>query len=133
MAKAVKTVAAGKRVAVVTGAASGIGRATLDMLLAKGWRVAALDRDEAALSEVRTTFGKSADVMAMAVDVCDEPGVERTIKDVVAHFGRLDGVVNSAGIAADIPAMDTPVELFKRILDVNVIGSFIVARAADAP
>ncbi len=130
MAKAVKTTSADKRVAVVTGAASGIGRATLDTLLAKGWRVAALDRDEAALSEVRKTFAKSADVMVMAVDVCDEPGVERVVKEVVAHFGRLDGVVNAAGIAADIPAMDTPVDLFKRMLDVNVIGSFIVARAA---
>ena len=132
MARAVKTSAgtAGKRVALVTGAASGIGRATLDMLLAKGWRVAALDRDEAALREVRATFSKSPDFMARAVDVCDESGVDGLVSDVVATFGRLDGVVNSAGIAADIPALDTPVDLFKRILDVNVIGSFIVARAA---
>jgi NAD(P)-dependent dehydrogenase (short-subunit alcohol dehydrogenase family) len=129
MAKAAKVVA-GKRVAVVTGAASGIGRATLDVLLAKGWRVAALDRDEAALAEVRATFAKSRDVLALPADVCAEGVVETALKVVVEKFGRLDGVVNSAGIAADIPALDTPVDLFKRILDVNVIGSFIVARAA---
>ena len=45
-------------------------------------------------------------------------------------LGGLDGVVNSAGIAADIPALDTPVDLFRKILDVNVVGTFIVARAA---
>ena len=45
-------------------------------------------------------------------------------------LGGIDGVVNSAGIAADIPALDTPVELFRKILDVNVVGTFIVARAA---
>jgi NAD(P)-dependent dehydrogenase (short-subunit alcohol dehydrogenase family) len=129
MAKAAK-VAVGKRVAVVTGAASGIGRATVDVLLSKGWRVAALDRDEAALAEVRATFEKSRDVVALAVDVCSEDVVEAALKVVVDKFGRLDGVVNSAGIAADVPALDTPVDLFKRILDVNVIGSFIVARAA---
>jgi NAD(P)-dependent dehydrogenase (short-subunit alcohol dehydrogenase family) len=129
MAKTAKVVT-GKRVAVVTGAASGIGRATVDILLAKGWRVAALDRDEAALAEVRATFAKSRDVMALAADVCAESAIEAALKAVTDKFGRLDGIVNSAGIAADIPALDTPVDLFKRILDVNVIGSFIVARAA---
>ncbi len=119
-----------KPVALVTGAASGIGRATVDVLIKKGWRVAALDRDEAALAEVRRTFAQSPDVLGLAADVCDEGAIERVVEAVVAKFGRLDGVVNSAGIAADIPALDTPVDLFKRILDVNVIGSFIVARTA---
>jgi NAD(P)-dependent dehydrogenase (short-subunit alcohol dehydrogenase family) len=120
----------GKPVVVVTGAASGIGRATIDVMLQKGWRVAALDRDEAALRELRRAFKRSSDFMALAVDVCDEPAVEAVIKSVAVGLGGIDGVVNSAGIAADIPALSTPVDLFKRILDVNVIGSFIVARAA---
>ena len=118
------------RVALITGAASGIGRATLERLLADGWRVAALDRDEAALTPLRKKYRTARNVHVVAADVCDEATVEAIVKDVVKRFGRIDGVVNSAGIAADIPALDTPVDLFRRILDVNVIGSFIVARAA---
>ena len=52
------------------------------------------------------------------------------VGQVVEALGGLDGVVNSAGIAADIPALDTPVDLFRRIMDINVTGTFIVARAA---
>jgi NAD(P)-dependent dehydrogenase (short-subunit alcohol dehydrogenase family) len=139
MARAVKSKARQKArlrkpVVIITGAASGIGRATVDVMLEKGWRVAALDRDEAALRDLRRTFkrpGKqSGDVMALAVDVCDEAAVGAVVNSIAVGLGGIDGVVNSAGIAADIPALDTPVDVFKRILDVNVIGSFIVARAA---
>jgi NAD(P)-dependent dehydrogenase (short-subunit alcohol dehydrogenase family) len=56
--------------------------------------------------------------------------VQTVVGQAVAALGGLDGVVNSAGIAADIPALDTPVDLFRKILDVNVVGTFIVARAA---
>jgi NAD(P)-dependent dehydrogenase (short-subunit alcohol dehydrogenase family) len=56
--------------------------------------------------------------------------VQTVVGQVAAALGRLDGVVNSAGIAADIPALDTPVDVFRRVLDVNVTGTFIVARAA---
>jgi NAD(P)-dependent dehydrogenase (short-subunit alcohol dehydrogenase family) len=114
----------------VTGAASGIGRAAVDVLREKGWRVAALDRDATALTELRKTFAGRDDVLCLEADVVDEAAVERCVAEVVATFGAIDGVVNSAGIGRDIPALDTPVDLFKRILDVNVIGSFIVARAA---
>jgi NAD(P)-dependent dehydrogenase (short-subunit alcohol dehydrogenase family) len=52
------------------------------------------------------------------------------VAQVVEELGGIDGVVNSAGIAADVHTLDTPVELFRKILDVNVVGTFIVARAA---
>ena len=117
------------RVAVVTGAASGIGLAVVKLLVAAGWRVAAIDRDEAALSVVKA-IGHADRLHLAAADVCDEAGVQAVIDAAVGRFGTIDGVVNSAGIGADVPALDTPVDLFKRILDVNVIGSFIVARAA---
>ena len=118
------------RVALITGAASGIGLASVAALVKAGWRVAAIDRDAASLASLKVEYSTTKDVLTASADVTDEAGIDKIVDDVVKHFGRLDGVVNSAGIAADIPALDTPVDLFKRILDVNVIGSFIVARAA---
>jgi NAD(P)-dependent dehydrogenase (short-subunit alcohol dehydrogenase family) len=118
------------RVALVTGAASGIGTATAELLLASGWKVALLDRDEKALEALHKAHAGSPYVFAAPVDVTDEAAVEKVVDQAVAALGGLDGVVNSAGIAVDIPALDTPVDLFRRILDVNVVGTFIVARAA---
>lgn len=122
--------AAKRRVAFVTGGGSGIGLATAKRLLASGWRVAVADRDEKALEAVRRAHAGSADVIATPLDVTDEGAVETAVVQAAAALGGLDGVVNSAGIAADIPALETPVDLFRRILDVNVVGTFIVARAA---
>ncbi len=117
-------------VALVTGGASGIGLATAERLLAAGWKVAVADRDETGLEAWRGRHGGSADVLLAPLDVTDEAAAERVAAQVVEVLGGLDGVVNAAGIAADIPALDTPVDAFRRILDVNVTGSFIVARAA---
>jgi NAD(P)-dependent dehydrogenase (short-subunit alcohol dehydrogenase family) len=118
------------RVAFVTGGGSGIGLATAVRLLASGWRVAVADRDAAALEAVRRAHAGSAGLLATPLDVTDEGAVEKAAAEAAAALGGLDGVVNSAGIAADIPALDTPVDLFRKVLDVNVVGTFIVARAA---
>ena len=118
------------RVALVTGGASGIGLATAQRLLGAGWKVAVADRDETALEAWRGRCGGSASVLLAPLDVTDEAAAERVAAKVVEVLGGLDGVVNAAGIAADIPALDTPVDAFRRILDVNVTGTFIVARAA---
>ncbi len=64
------------------------------------------------------------------LDVTDDDAAGRVVAQVVEALGGIDGVVNSAGIAADVHTLDTPVELFRKILDVNVVGTFIVARAA---
>ena len=125
------TEAAGKaRVALITGAASGIGAATAVRLIASGWKVASLDRDEQALEAAQESHAGSPRVFAAPVDVTDETAVEKAVDQAAAALGGLDGAVNSAGIAVDIPALDTPVDLFRKILDVNVVGTFIVARAA---
>jgi NAD(P)-dependent dehydrogenase (short-subunit alcohol dehydrogenase family) len=118
------------RVALITGGASGIGSATAERLLAAGWKVAIVDRDEKALQVQRDRHGKSDNVFLAELDVTDEAAVRTVVAQASDRLGRLDGVVNSAGIAADIPALDTPVDLFRKILDVNVVGTFIVARAA---
>ena len=120
----------GDRVALVTGAGSGIGRATVARLLRAGWKVAAIDRDGRALTELAERIAKPRRLFTQALDVTNEPATEKAIAMAGEALSRIDGVVNSAGIAADIPALDTPVDLFRKMLDVNVVGTFIVARAA---
>jgi NAD(P)-dependent dehydrogenase (short-subunit alcohol dehydrogenase family) len=118
------------RVAIVTGAASGIGLATAERLLSSGWKVAAFDLDGTALASHYRERAEKGRVFAAALDVTDENAVEKAATNLTDALGGLDGVVNSAGIAADIPALETPVELFRKILDVNVTGTFMVCRAA---
>jgi NAD(P)-dependent dehydrogenase (short-subunit alcohol dehydrogenase family) len=122
--------AAKVRVALITGGASGIGLATAERLLASGWKVAIADRDAAGLEAQRRAHAGSPGVAVLSLDVTDEAAAEGAVAQVVQALGGLDGVVNSAGIAADIPALDTPVDLFRRIMEINVTGTFIVARAA---
>jgi len=122
--------AAKDRVALVTGAASGIGLATVRRLLEAGWKVAAVDRDEKALASLAGELGLPRRLFTSALDVTDEAAAEKAVAMAGEALGGLDGVVNSAGIAADIHALETPVALFRKILDVNVVGTFIVARAA---
>lgn len=118
------------RVGFITGAASGIGFATARELIGEGWRVAMADRDPTALARAHAELGGSDSVLPIALDVTDEAQAAAAIDRCVDTMGGLDGVVNSAGIAADVPALDTPVDLFRRVLDINVTGTFIVAQAA---
>jgi NAD(P)-dependent dehydrogenase (short-subunit alcohol dehydrogenase family) len=116
------------KVLAITGGASGIGLAVAEAALAEGWRVALADRDAAALERGRGKLDPARSAFA-ALDVTDERAVEDWIAGVSAS-GRLAGAVAAAGIAADVPALDTPVDLFRRILEVNLTGSFLLARAA---
>ena len=122
--------ARGTRAAIVTGAASGIGRATADLLFERGWRVAYVDRDIGPLADVAARSAEGADTIVRALDVTDEDAVVRLVAEVAEAFGGLDGAVNSAGIAADHHVFDTSAELFRRILDINVVGTFLVGREA---
>jgi NAD(P)-dependent dehydrogenase (short-subunit alcohol dehydrogenase family) len=118
------------RVALVTGGASGIGLATAELLLESGWKVAIVDLPGAAIAKVRAAHAKSKAVCVYDLNVTDEPAVEALIAEIESDFGPIHGVVNSAGIAADVPIFDTTVAMFRNILDINVVGSFIVGRAA---
>lgn len=120
----------GRPVAIVTGGASGIGLATVRRLIGGGWRIGVLDRDEAALGRLREEWPDPAVVRAAGLDVTDEAAAEAAVEGMASAFGRLDGVVNSAGIGADKHVFDTPVALFRMILDINVIGTFVIGRAA---
>lgn len=116
---------------LVTGGASGIGRAIVDAVLAEGWRAIVADLDPKALDRCREDLGPSNDrVRFERMNVADEDVVIRTIATCEAEFGPLTGVVNSAGIGRDVPAIDTSVDLFRKMLEVNLIGSFVVSREA---
>lgn len=121
-----------KGVVIVTGGASGIGLALVQGLLDVGWRVLALDiRADSVQSAKETLHTRHPDQLLLdTVDVTDENRVEAILTRCDNEFGPIAGLVNSAGIAAEMPCMDTDTKTFRRILDVNVIGSFIVARAA---
>src|SRR5438045_8828869 len=85
------------RVALVTGAASGIGLATVERLLEAGWMVAAVDRDEGALASVAARIGKPQRLFTSTLDVTNEAAAEKAIAMAGEALGRIDGLLNSAG------------------------------------
>jgi NAD(P)-dependent dehydrogenase (short-subunit alcohol dehydrogenase family) len=113
----------GARRVAVTGAASGIGAATAQLLAAKGWRVACLDRD---LEGARRTAGEQG--LAVKVDVADEAQVVAAFAEVAAAFGGLDALVTAAGVIETVPFLETTPDQFRRLFDINVIGSFLSVR-----
>jgi len=115
---------------LVTGGASGIGFAIVEAILAEGWRAIAADVSEANLASARQKLGDRPDLRVERLDVADEAAVVKAVAVCEREFGPLAGIVNSAGIARDIPALETSAKTFREVLDVNLIGSFLVAREA---
>lgn len=114
---------------VITGAGSGIGRATARRFRAAGWRVALIGRREAALCETAGAADEGA--MILPCDVTDAPAMDRAFDRVAAQWGRVDALFNNAGTAifSQTPDQIAP-EDFRRVIEVNVIGMFNAARAA---
>ena len=108
-------------VALVTGAGSGIGLATVRHLVAAGASVAGLDLDLSVLE---------APVFPVVADVSDDRSVRDAVGRVVDHFGRIDILVNNAGIGARGTVEDNSDDEWRRVLDVNVLGIVRVSRAA---
>lgn len=110
-------------VVVVTGAANGIGAATIAELGRRGARVLAADLDDRVL-EVAASLGD--DVVSHVVDVRDASAVEAMIATAVDRFGRLDALFNNAGIlGATAPVTDYPDDVFERVFEVNVRGVYL--------
>ena len=113
------------QVGLITGGGGGIGRAIARRLTQDGMAVAVLDRDADAAQAVADELGG----LAVTADVTSEIEVGRAVDAALARFGRIDLLVNNAGIAWTGPALDMPLETLEAILRVNVEGVFIASRA----
>jgi NAD(P)-dependent dehydrogenase (short-subunit alcohol dehydrogenase family) len=119
-----------QKVALVTGAARGIGLAVAKRFLADGWRVALLDIEGELLQGAMAALASSKSTMALHCDVSAPGAVTEAIAEVGTTFGRLDALVNNAGIAVFAPLMDTSDEDWRRVLEVNLTGPFLCTKAA---
>ncbi len=120
------------RVAVITGAGSGIGRAVALAFLADGFRVVLAGRREAALREVQAAAGAAgSNALAVGCDVTDAASVHALFARVSRDFGRLDVLFNNAGITAPaVPLDELPVESWNAVVATNLTGPFLCTREA---
>ncbi len=115
------------RVAVVTGAAQGIGRRTADVLAARGYALALNDirPPDQTIHSVRSL---GVDAIPVVGDVSDEPTVQRIVDTTLAHFGRVDVLVNNAGVSFIAPAEAITADHWRRVMDVNLLGPFLLSQ-----
>lgn len=120
-----------KKMALVTGGAQGIGLAIASRLAAEGARVAIMDLAGpwVGSADVRAALGETGG-LEIEADVSIESEIERAVELTEAEFGRLDLLVNNAGVAPTSPFLQTDAALFDHVMAVNVRGSFLMARAA---
>jgi NAD(P)-dependent dehydrogenase (short-subunit alcohol dehydrogenase family) len=122
------------RVAVVTGASSGIGAALAEGLAAAGARVALAARRQDRLEELAARLrAAGAEAHAFGCDVASSEDVERLAADVAARLGPVEVLVNNAGFGDPMPAEQEPVERFAATLEVNLVGTFRCAQAFGRP
>ena len=122
------------KVVLVTGSSSGIGKATIIEFAKNGYNVVInYVESKKAVDELKLYVEKQFKVKALTIkaDVSNEHQVKQMISEIISKFGRLDAVVNNAGIVWDRSFNEITIEEFRRTLDVNVIGAFIVAREAS--
>ena len=119
-----------QKVALVTGAARGIGLAVAQRFLTEGWRVALLDIECKLLKASVAALEVPDRTLALDCDVSDAVAVANALAAVGRRFGRLDALVNNAGIAVFAPLMETSDVDWRRVLEVNLTGPFLCTRAA---
>jgi NAD(P)-dependent dehydrogenase (short-subunit alcohol dehydrogenase family) len=117
--------------AVVTGGGDGIGRATALLLAEAGARVAVLDRDGERAAAVAAEIGAAGgQATSHVADVSDETGLAAAFASAVEAHGRLDILINNAGIAIRQPATELSLDDWNRVISVNLTGMFLAARLA---
>jgi NAD(P)-dependent dehydrogenase (short-subunit alcohol dehydrogenase family) len=118
------------KVALVTGAARGIGLAVAKRFLREGWRVALLDIESELVRGAVAALADPENTLALHCDVSDSVAVAAAMETVERRFGRFDALVNNAGIAVFAPVLQTSEEEWNRILAVNLTGPFLCTKAA---
>jgi NAD(P)-dependent dehydrogenase (short-subunit alcohol dehydrogenase family) len=122
------------KAAIVTGAASGIGRATALLFAAEGARLLLVDRDEAALAALEREIDNAGGRHHCAPgDVVDEAFARASVDRAAASFGRVDVLMTAAGISLGKPAHETPLQSWNEVMSVNVTGTFLWIREALRP
>lgn len=120
-----------RRVALIIGASSGIGRSTARALSGEGWNLVLASRSSVALAAVeRECAAPGIDILAVPTDVGDAAAVEAAVDTAAARFGRVDAVVNTAAAVGYGRFEDIPAEIFDRVITTNLLGTANVARAA---
>jgi NAD(P)-dependent dehydrogenase (short-subunit alcohol dehydrogenase family) len=119
------------RVAVITGGGGAIGTAMAGGLISAGAAIAIVDRRlDAAEATVRALRDAGGEATAIDADVTSEADVKRAVQSAAEHWGRLDILINGAGIGARHPAEGYPLERWQNVLDVNLTGTFLFCREA---
>jgi 3-oxoacyl-[acyl-carrier protein] reductase len=121
------------RVAIVTGAASGYGRATAELFAARGISVVAADVNERGLLEVSNGLSGGSRHMVRVLDVSNVLECSRIVEEVIARYGRLDILVNVSAVLAAVNIDDVDEQHWARTLDVNLKGPYFLSRAAAVP
>jgi meso-butanediol dehydrogenase / (S,S)-butanediol dehydrogenase / diacetyl reductase len=117
------------RVAVVTGGARGIGLAIAKWFLARDYRVAILDIDLATLTKIAAELNDATNVLALHTDVSQPAQVDAAVKAITETFGRIDALVNNAGVAVFKRILDTTFEEWRHVMATNLEGAFLCTQA----
>src|SRR6267142_6520718 len=119
-----------QKIALVTGAARGIGLATAKRFLAEGWQVALLDIEGELLRGAVAGLADPDHTLALHCDVSDAKAVAGAIAEIERRFGRIDALVNNAGVAVFAPLLETSDADWSWVLEVNLTGPFLCTKAA---
>lgn len=116
------------KVALITGAAQGIGRRTAEVLAQRGFSLALNDL-RSPIETIAQVRSHGVDALEVLGDVSDESAVSRMAESVMSHYGRIDVLVNNAGISSIAPAEEITVSEWQRVMDINLLGPFLLCRA----
>ncbi len=118
------------RVAIITGGGQGIGLTVAERMLQHGGSVAIWDRDEKLLDGLRSKYGSDGKVLALNADIGDMASVDAAVKAVLAHFGKIDILINNAAIVGpNAPTWEYPPQAFSDVVHIGLVGTFYVCRA----
>ncbi|MDS9469465.1 SDR family oxidoreductase [Paracoccus sp. MBLB3053] len=115
------------KVAIVTGGCRGIGLATTEIFLEQGWRVVMVDRDT---DELKAASSQLENVLPIDADISDPAQVERMMTEALAAYGRVDALINNAGVALFSRAGRTSFEEWREVMSTNLDGVFLCTQAA---